>query len=340
MPFAEIPGQQRATERVQATLRSGRTPHAFLFVGAPGTGREPMARALAQVVMCTDRPAPDAYCDECHDCDLLRHGNHPDLHIYGVPENRTQFPVDLVREEIIPQAGRKPTRVDRAVFLIRDVERMNDSSYNTLLKTLEEPPPGAMFVLLSQSMRNIPETIISRCRVVRFRNLEPQVLADRLAEHGIDRGDALWLARRCWGSPGLAERLADMDLPAVNQRMLKRLARLRPTDNFELSDGVESLARDHGEGATDVRDLIQEVLECIVVYYRDLALAAACEQPDLFNESAAEQIAARAEGGHPDEFADRAELVLETMDAIEQNGNVRLQLDHLFTQLGMRHARG
>jgi DNA polymerase-3 subunit delta' len=340
MPFAEIPGQQKATARVQATLRSGRTPHAFLFVGAPGTGREKMARALAQVVMCTDRPAPDEYCGECHDCRLLRHGNHPDLHSYGVPEGLTQFPVDLVREEIIPHAGRKPTRVDRAVFLLHDVERMNKSSFNIQLKLLEEPPPGAMIVLLATSMRFIPETIISRCRVVRFRNVEPQILADRLVEQGLDRQDAAWLARRCWGSPGLAERLADMDLPAVNRRLLTRLARLTPGDNFELSDGLESLARDHGEGATDVRNLIQEILECIVVYYRDMALAAACDQPDLFNQRAAEQVTQQAEGRHPDEFAERAEIVLDTMDAIDHYGNIRLQLDHLFTQLGMRHARG
>jgi DNA polymerase-3 subunit delta' len=323
---------------VQATLRSGRTPHAYLFVGAPGTGREQMAKALARAVMCTEPPAPDEYCNRCHDCSLLRHGNHPDLHIYGVPEDLTQFPVALVREEIIPQAGRKPNRTPRAVFLVREADRMNASSYNSLLKTLEEPPPGAMFVLLSEALRSIPETIISRCRVVRFRNLEPDILADRLVEGGVDRQDALWLARRCWGSPGLAERLAEMDLPAVNQRLLKRLARLRPADNFELSDGVEALARDHGDGATDVRNLIQEILECIVVYYRDLALAALCEEPDLFNASAAQQVDAEAAGRHPDDFVEHAELVLDTMDAIAANGNVRLQLDHMFTELGRRHA--
>lgn len=340
MPFAAIVGQERAAERIRATLRSGRMPHAFLFVGARGSGRTAMTKSLAKVLMCADRPAPDEFCATCAECRLLAHGNHPDFHEYAVPEDRQQFPVGLVREEIIPQAGRKPVRADRGVFLIRDVECMNDSSFNILLKTLEEPPRGAMFVLHTESLRTVPETIISRCRIVRFPNLDPLLLADRLVAEGMESEDARWLSRRCHGSPGQAERMKELGLPAINKRLLDRLAHLSAKDNFELSDGLSSLARDHGASGGEVRDIIQEILECIVVYYRDLSVAATAGDGELFNAAAAEQLVHAAEGHHPDDFVERAQLVMDTMEAIAANGNISLQLDHLFTELGRRHAAG
>jgi hypothetical protein len=134
--------------------------------------------------------------------------------------------------------------------------------------------------------------------------------------------------------------LQQIELPAVNARLLSRLARLRPEDNFELSDGLNTYARDHGNSGGETREILQDVLECIVVYYRDLAVAAACDSAGLLNAGSAEDLRKRAEGRHPDEFVERAEMVMDIMDAIDSNGNVTLQLDHLFTELGRRHRTG
>jgi DNA polymerase-3 subunit delta' len=328
-----VAGQEATARRLRATLRSGRLPHALLFTGSPGTGRLQVARDLAHVVLCTDSREPDGWCGSCPGCRAFQANGHPDYVEVGVPSGRQQLPIAVIRD-LQHAAGLKPVRAARRVFVVKDVERITIEAANCFLKTLEEPPGGALCILLASSLRRIPETIVSRCRVVRFANIEPGRLAEELQRGGLDDPDAQWLARRCWGSPGLAGEFAEKDLAAINRELLSELAGLGLGDNLRLSDWLNARAAALGGPGPGAREALQELLECAAGCYRDMALAAAgCDEALLFNGAAAGEVRRAAEGGSTDEFLERADLVLETLERVGANANSRLALDRMFTRL-------
>ncbi len=339
MAFDNIPDQAEAARRLRTALRAGRLAHAFLFAGSVGTGRMAVARELAAVLLCGEDERPDDYCGRCQSCRLMAGGDHPDYYEAGVPEGRQSLPIATVRE-LQRIAALKPVRAARRVFVLREAERMTIEAANCLLKTLEEPPGGSLFILVASSLRELPETIRSRCQVVRFAALEPERLAERLVATGADEADARWLARRAWGSPGLAERLREAGLPEFNRELIERLRAAGAGENFALSDWLGEQASAGSRSGSEARAALQELLECALVYYRDLALAAAAgPQAPLCNAAEAGAIAARAAGEPAEEFLERADLVLEAIEAVGANAQRRLALDDLLTRLGRRAER-
>jgi len=334
MAFETIQDQQEIARRLRDSLTSGRLPHAWLFVGSAGTGRLAMARELARTLLCSSRERPDSWCGLCADCRLFAKGNHPDYLEAGVPEGRQVLPIGSVRE-LQKAAALKPVRGNRRAFVIRDADRMNLEAANCFLKTLEEPPGSCVFVLIASSLRPIPETITSRCRVVRFVNVAADVLEGRLETEGLDPEDAHWLARRAWGSPGLAQQLRQARLQEFNRELVDRLSRLSLQDNFALSDWFATQASEGSASAADTRLALQDLLECAALYYRDLALAAAAGSAEcsLCNSAARGSIGQLATRAPADDFLDRAQLVLEAIERVGANANSRLTLDWLFTRL-------
>jgi DNA polymerase-3 subunit delta' len=314
MTFEGIPGQSEATRRLEAVLRSGRVPHAYLFVGPAGTGRSAAARELARILLCQERPAPDAACGACQSCTGMGAGRHPDYHEIGRPEGKQLLPIEAVRE-LQRAASLKPSLGSGHVFVVRDAERLSLDAANCFLKTLEEPPPGCTLVLVAASLRDLPETVVSRCRLVRFRNMAPDALRERLEAEGLGAEDARWLARQSWGSPGVAAALREAGAAALNRELVEKLGRLSVEDNFALSDWLNAAADAAGGSATDMRVRLQDLLECVAAYYCHLARQA-CEA-----------------GAPPDGPLRRAELALDAIEWVGANANRRLALDHLFTAL-------
>jgi len=336
MAFEQTAGQQEGARRLRGALRSGRVPHAYLFVGSAGTGRVAAARELGRILLCLDRAAPDAACNKCRSCRAMDGGRHPDYHETGVPEGRQLLPIETVRE-LQHAASLKSSFGGGHVFVVRDAERMSLDAANCFLKTLEEPPAGCNLILIASSLRDLPETVISRCWIVRFPNMRPQELCQRLEAEGLDADDAWWLARQSWGSPGAAAALRAAEAVELNRELVRRLGDISLEDNFELSDWLSAAAAG-APGATEARRRLQDLLECAAAYYRDLALQAAvgAEGADLMNRAAAGDICEKAAGAAPEEFLRRAELVLEAIERIGANANRRLVLDHLFTALAER----
>jgi DNA polymerase-3 subunit delta' len=331
MAFEHIAGQSQAARRLTAALRSGRVPHAYLFVGSAGTGRGAAARELARILLCRERTAPDAACGVCRSCRAIEAGRHLDYHETAVPEGKQLLPIESVRE-LQRTASLKPSLAGGHVFVVRDAERMSLDAANCFLKTLEEPPPGCTLVLIASSLRELPETVVSRCWIVRFRNMPPEELRARLEAEGLGADEAWWLARQSWGSPGAADALRQAQFAGVNRELIGKLSALSVEDNFTLSDWLDAAA---GGAGTEARVRLQDLLECVAAYYRDLALQASvgAGQADLVNRAAADDVRRAAAGAAPEEFVRRAEQALEAIEWIGANANRRLALDHLFTSL-------
>jgi DNA polymerase-3 subunit delta' len=266
---------------------------------------------------------------------------HPDYFETGVPEGKQALPIESVRE-VQRVASIKPVLADRRVFVIRDAESMSAEAANCFLKTLEEPPGGCLLILIASGLRQIPATILSRCRLVRFRNMPPDALQRELEAEQVEPAQARWLARRAWGSPGLARQLLEMGLPEFNNRMLEELRTLSPEDNFRLSDWVNEAASSRSQGTAESRAVLQDLLECLALYYRDLALAAAAAggTAELCNAALADQARELTAGRQAEFFASQADLVLEAIERVGGNANRQLALDWLFTRLGRAQTAG
>lgn len=234
--LARIVGQPRVRAFLSAAVREGRLSHAYLFLGAPGSGQTEAAQALAECVVC-----PSGGCDNCDECIRVAHRTHPDVHRIA-PEGAAGYVIDQVRA-LIADAQLAPVRAQAKVYVLERVEALRDASANALLKTIEEPPEGVVFILMARTADAVLPTIVSRCQCVPFRVSNPADAARRIAlTCGISPDDpAARIALAVAGSP---ERACDY-LRSPGRREARRLM-VRSLDGLARDDDWDVLcaARD------------------------------------------------------------------------------------------------
>lgn len=163
LPLQYLPWQEAARARLSGALVGGRMPHALLLHGAEGLGKERFAATLAAALLC-GRPRPDLTpCGECADCQLSRAASHPDLHWLRRPEDRKSIGVDAVRDAC-EQLGMTSMRGGHRVAIVVPAELMTTSAQNAFLKTLEEPAPRTLLVLVTARPSRLAATLRSRCQ--------------------------------------------------------------------------------------------------------------------------------------------------------------------------------
>jgi DNA polymerase-3 subunit delta' len=174
MAFTDYPEQQQPVQLLQRSLAKGRLGHAYLFCGTRLDVLEGIARTLAKTLNCERRaasaadpsPAPDS-CDECRSCRRIQSGNHPDVH-WVRPESKSRvITIDQMRA-LMHEVQLKPTEAAFKVGGVVAADRLNVQAANAFLKTLEEPPPNSVLVLLSTEPQRLLETILSRCLRLNF----------------------------------------------------------------------------------------------------------------------------------------------------------------------------
>lgn len=174
--FDEVVGQEHITRTLRNSLKTGRIRHAYLFSGPRGTGKTTSARLLAKAVNCL-HPDPDVRpCNECAHCVAVNEGRYLDLIEIDAASHTGVDDVRELRDRIAfaPGEGRYK------VYIIDEVHRFSGNAFDALLKTLEEPPDHAIFVLATTEIDRVPATIKSRCLPFEFRRLSLKEVADRL----------------------------------------------------------------------------------------------------------------------------------------------------------------
>ena len=250
VPWSGILAQEGVRHFFASAWREQRLGHAFLFIGRDGVGKRTFALALAQALLC-DRANPRELgaCGECSGCMLVAAGTHPDLMVAGRPEENNNLPIEVIRE--LSQAlGLKPARGHHKVAILDDADDLDDTAANCFLKTLEEPPPSSILILLGRSIEVQLPTIISRCRVVRFlpwpREIMEQVLVDRGVTEAAQRERLIQLAG---GSVGQALALTDPEIQNFRDELYRMLAEAKPdTMAFgkRFSEFVQEAGKDSG----------------------------------------------------------------------------------------------
>ena len=200
--FEDVLGQQAVTRTLKNALKSKRIAHAFVFSGPRGCGKTTTARILARALSCVNGPTPDP-CGVCDACVEIAEGR--DIDVLEI-DAATHTGVDNVREVVIEGLAIAPVRNRYKVFIIDEVHMLSASSFNALLKSIEEPPPHVIFMMATTEQHKIPDTVLSRAQVYEFRTISAKTVAERLrliaSEEQIEIPDAglMLLARAGEGS--------------------------------------------------------------------------------------------------------------------------------------------
>ena len=262
-------GHEAVVEAFTRAVRRGRLAHAYLFVGPSGVGKRLFAVELAKALLCEQRPTGRfEACDRCPACAQVEAGTHPDFFTAAKPEEKAEFPIDLMRE-LCQHFSLKAARGRGKVVVIDDADDLNDESANCFLKTLEEPPPGSVLILIGSSTDRQKSTIVSRCQVVRFRPLPTEMVSDLLRAGGVEDTDMREvLSRLSGGSPGQALALADPELWKFRRTLLQGLTRPR-SDSIALAKAWVEFVQDASKEAVHQRRRARLVLRLLIDFLRE-----------------------------------------------------------------------
>ena len=322
MNWDEIVGHQDAVSIVKAMLSTDKMPHALLFAGPAGIGKRLLADRLAAGILCSnDGEKP---CGQCHSCLLVGRKAHPDF--TQVTPDGVSIKIDQIRllknvAALTPAVG-----VGR-VCLIEDAELMTVQAANSLLKLLEEPPPGLIFILIAGTSKPLLPTILSRCRKVSFHPLSVTMLEQALVDKGYPPAAAAIAARLSGGRMGKALTLLAPEGLVSRDMALQLLASIQQVDMSGVWEQTTKLA------GLETKKIVT-VLEFFLYLLRDLLVVAGqYGQQLLYNIDCVQELADLVPAWPESRSMAAVTAVKNTIRAIEGNANTRLALEELLINL-------
>jgi DNA polymerase-3 subunit delta' len=331
----QIVGQSRAVALLQHSLEQGVMAHAYLLVGPPHVGKMTLALNLARAANCQGAEPP---CGECDACQKIASGRHADVQVIGLDssdKSRAEIGIDQVKE-MQHSSSLSPFEGRYKIFIIDGAELLSTEAANCLLKTLEEPAEGVIFILLTVSESVLPATVVSRCQRLELRPLPTSQVGVALSEGwGVEPKKAELLARLSHGCLGWAISAADDDslLQQRNQR-LDRLIGITNADYEERFDYVNQLVAWFSQS----RSLVQEILNLWLDWWRDLLLVRLGCGDDITNIDRKETLTGQAQGYSLAEVRAFIGSIQAAGEQLKKNANPRLVLEVLMLSLPERRA--
>ena len=320
--FEEIRGNTPLVEQLRRSAASGRSSHAYLFLGGAGAGKRLIANTFAKALQCEGEKRP---CDSCKSCHAFNHGNHPDVIYFQPLKNGKTYTIEDVREQLLETVDLKPFQYEKKIYIIEKADTLNIQSQNALLKTLEEPPAHAVFLLLAERAEAFLPTILSRVVVMKIRPLSAETIADYLMQAGHLAEESHILSACAQGRIGQAlELVEDEGFREMRQDILGKLEVLP-----SMSEGdAYLLAKDLEGYKNDLR-----FLDIMELWYRDLLTAKSLREEGYLIQRDKKDAIFRAAKEPAALLAKKAAAVRTARMRLAQNANFRLTMEVMLMDL-------
>ena len=354
MSFAQVIGHRRLVSLLSRSIQHDSLPPSLLFAGPAGVGKRLTAIAVAQALNCLEgsgfsaapaglkagmaggasaAPALADACGTCAACKRIARGVHPDVPIVE-PGESGAIKIDQVRE-IVGRAAYRPFEGRRRVVIVDGADALVTAAQHALLKTLEEPPPSSVFILVTSRPDSLLPTVLSRCPQLRFRPLAADDIAAALVARGHSESEARAVAATADGSLGQAlaasagERVEARD---IAQRVLSHAS--TTPDPARRIDGAKELLIKTGAGGAGDREQLASHLRAMASLLRDVeVLATRADDCALANPDVRPALE-RLTGAYQGERGVRAFSAIDrALGALERNACVKVVADWLVLQL-------
>ena len=302
--FSEIVGQEHITTTIKNQIKSGRVGHAYLLNGVRGTGKTTTAKILARAINCLN-PKDGEPCNECENCLGILNGTITDVLEMDAASNNSVEDIRSIREEI----NFLPTKAKYRVYIIDEVHMLSTGAFNALLKTLEEPPAHAKFILATTEPQKLPATILSRCQRFDFKKIDNQNIVKRLKiiceemnlkveeealeiiavlSEGAVR-DALSILERC------AQENENIDANLVKELVgIPKLTYIHKLVKAIIQKDVETSLQTIDEVLNEGMDLVNYTWE-VIKYLKDILVYKSTKRLEIYNKDEIEEISSIAE---------------------------------------------
>lgn len=326
MPLRDVIGHSAVIASFLRQVAAGTVSHAYLLSGPAGVGKAFLARQMAQTLLCPSTSSGQAgsggdACGICPSCRLVERGQHPDVQHLAVPDGATAITIDQIRG-LQHWLSLTPFHGPRKVAILDGADTMQEPAANALLKTLEEPPPPAVFLVTAAHEGRVLPTIVSRCARCACGPLPAGGLQSALVARGVAPDRAAAVARRADGRLGRALQLAD---PGVWTRHRAWLAEWHAAvDGGVLEPAFAARGREEAE----------EFLEVLAAWHHDvLIVAMGLGEDHLMFPDQAEALRAQAAAWSVEALLDAIERIYATRALIQQRANPRTAWATLIAQL-------
>jgi DNA polymerase III subunit delta' len=339
MPFRDILGHVRLIKLLTRAAEAGTLPPSLLFAGPSGIGKRLTAVALAQALNCTRNssfPGLDSVfdaCGVCPACSRIARGVHPDVLVVE-PGDSGAIKIDQVRD-IVDRAAYRPFEGRRRVVIVDEADALVPQAQNALLKTLEEPPPSSVFILVTARPDVLLATVRSRCPQLRFRPLAAEDIASALVARGHSERDARAVAAAADGSLGQALEASAGELVearAVAQRVLAHAS--AGQDAARRLEGARELLPKPGASPNSEREQLSSHLRAMASLLRDVELLATrADDRTLANPDVRPALERLTEAYQGERGVRAFGAIDRALVALERNAGVKLVADWLVLQL-------
>jgi len=302
MKFSEIIGQEVAINILERAIEKSRYSHAYLFAGPGGVGKRTTAIAFAKALNC--RSSYLNGCDHCDSCRKIENGIHPDVETISPREGGLTISIDQIRK-LQRRVSYKPLEGREKVYIIDDAASATEDAANCLLKTLEEPPPQVVLILITENIYRLLPTVRSRCQLILFRQVARTLIEKMLRdEYQMSPEEARSLAWLSSGSIGRALSYREKKVPDLVERLGEIFEK-----GVSLAGDYGSLLRFSSEISRDRPSSLELLNFLLVVLGRRFI-----ENPSR-------------------ERLNKIEIVMETVNLIKRNVNVNLAIDGMLVKL-------
>ena len=331
MPFRDVVGHVRLIELLARSVKGATLPPSLLFAGPAGIGKHLTALLVAQALNCLNLSNGDA-CGACAACTRIARGVHPDV-LFVSPGDSGAIKIDQVRD-IVARSQYRPFEGRRRVVIIDGADALVVPAQNALLKTLEEPTPSSVFILVTARPDMLLPTVLSRCPQLRFRPLSAADIATALIARGHNETEARAVAATADGSLGQALQASAGELVEsreLAQKVLEKAA--AQSDPAKRVESAQQLITKPPSGVTE-RDQLATHLRAMAVLLRDVeVLATGADERTLANADVRPALE-RLSNTYRGERGTRAFAAVDrALFALQRNAGVKLVADWLVLQL-------